>query len=963
MAELEPFELSVLAPPGGNGRRLWLSAVSRLGAVHGVPRRLQGTMRTAFDGAAGTFGQRVRTARPDPQWALELGWDLAELVFGVPEIDSLFRRTRGAAQERGRQLLVRIQAAPTSAATIPWELLADPEAARTAAGAHLAFSPDTHVVRTARARTYSVRAEPVALPLNVLLVLANPEDQANDNEVPFDLYEERRALLSELELLVTRGLLVVDVEDQPNVERLRRRIGARERGYHVVHYLGHARSSQLKLEDGDRQARWVDADDFNRVLRACPDLRLVFYAGCSTATNPDQRDEWPEALSIAERTVRDAATTVVGMQAELPFRTEQLLTRFFYQALASGQSVAQALKLGRAAVRDDDLVGGGLLDWAVPCLYASGTPDRIIDAAGTASPPPVVRPRAELRLDLTEPDREFFARQVELRRVLDVLCRRRSPRVLWVVGPPMAGKTRLVARALDELDDVAAVLYVRTGRLLNTEDGTAHAKGPVEELCDLVVELLARCGCSQRERDPNWDALEWWDRLIEDLTDTALVVVMDDVDELDGANPADVRRLGRAISRLVQRRTYARVALVGRAPRDGWLDQRAGAFTTVQTVQPLGFQDVWQWIRRNRPGLVRYGFEALACHYATLPSLEQWSELAQVLAANPLADLGAAVAELAPPPAAPAAAAPKPATGDPLRLAVAGLFLTGREAEFAQAATGFASLHGVGGRVVTADARDTTASIAELVQLPSPFRGVGPYEPKVIEWLRTVAGSDIDIVLLDYGTPQRTPEEEAAIDALLAKGALLVAAGGNSLEPSWPAWYPDVLAVGALEANAHGQQVAPYSYRDPGAGKPEVFAPVSLQGTPFAALLPPELGPDPRGSSMAAMNAVSTALVVWTANRSLSAADVRQVLVDSAVPLDAADPYGPRCLDVDAALARARTVVVRGVIEEKSQSRESVVAATGLHPNVVDDLLKKLQTEGKVARHATADGTQYRAVS
>ena len=68
------------------------------------------------------------------------------------------------------------------------------------------------------------------------------------------------------------------------------------------------------------------------------------------------------------------------MQAVLPFRTERLFTRFFYQGIVSGYSVAGAMRLARGATRGDRHVGGDLLDWSVPVLFVGGSePGPLVD--------------------------------------------------------------------------------------------------------------------------------------------------------------------------------------------------------------------------------------------------------------------------------------------------------------------------------------------------------------------------------------------------------------------------------------------------------------------------------------------------------------------------------------------------------------------------------------------------------
>ena len=309
---------------------------------------------------------RTRFSTPRPFHGVDAGTALRDLVFGEPEIVSLFHRSRGAAADQGRQLVVRVLAAPSRLAQVPWELILDPEG-----GTHqfLTLAPDAHIVRAARSRTYPVPSTLLQPPLNVLLLLSSPvRSMQEDDSMSFDLFEEKRNLLQELEALQDSDILHIDVEEHPTLENLRRRIGSRRGGYHIVHYLGHAAPGGLYLEDRVGRTTLVPAESFTELLRLCPQLRLSLFAGCETARAPAPPatpiQEWRQGLSTAEQCVRVSCPTVVGMRAVLPFRTEWLFAHFFYQGLASGYAIVDAVRLARAAIRGDEFVGGELLDWA-----------------------------------------------------------------------------------------------------------------------------------------------------------------------------------------------------------------------------------------------------------------------------------------------------------------------------------------------------------------------------------------------------------------------------------------------------------------------------------------------------------------------------------------------------------------------------------------------------------------------
>jgi len=321
-AEFEPFDLSVL--DAGHRAGIWLSASSRLGAVNAVPRKGPRYQLAELQNDADWFRSAIRKGESVADQGARFGGQLRDLVFSADEVALLFRRTRGAASAASKPLLVRLLAAPEPVAALPWELLRAPDDPATP----LVFAPDVHFVRAARDRRYPLRLAPVAPPLHVLLVLSNPQGSDAD-DTPFDHYEEGRKLRAALDELVERGVALVDVVDRPSVDALRRNIGGRERGYHVLHYLGHARPDALKLEGPTGSPSWVSSDNFNALLRTNPGLRLAFFAGCRTASlaTPTTDGEFAGQLSIADRWVRDACQTVVGMQAVLPFRAEQVMTR------------------------------------------------------------------------------------------------------------------------------------------------------------------------------------------------------------------------------------------------------------------------------------------------------------------------------------------------------------------------------------------------------------------------------------------------------------------------------------------------------------------------------------------------------------------------------------------------------------------------------------------------------------
>ena len=216
-------------------------------------------------------------------------------------------------------------------------------------------------------------------------------------------------------------------------------------------------------------------------------------------------------------------------------------------------------------------------------------------------------------------------------------------------------------------------------------------------------------------------------------------------------------------------------------------------------------------------------------------------------------------------------------------------------------------------------------------------------------------------MLLDYGWTIHLPWQETVTperQALkkLSHRALLIAAGGNTDpnspkdEATAPAIYPEVLAVGPI--NAEGR-LQPYAEWTPKLSKPDLFMPDELIGTTLEGALArdrPQSAALFGGSSFAALHAVGAAILVWSTLPDLSPGEVRNLLRRASRPVEIRSERQPLALTVQAAVAEARREVVRQDLREGPCSLQTLAAISGLDLRLVSHSLDALVANGEVRR-------------
>jgi tetratricopeptide (TPR) repeat protein len=263
--------------------------------------------------------------------------------------------------------------AATRLLALPWELLHDSKS-------YLFQGARPVRVRRRIPGIEALDVPVVATPIRILLVTARPEDDSCG-------YLDHRAsalpLVEAMESLP--GLVRIHVLSPPTLSALRAELDrARDekKPYHVVHFDGHGVFNRevglgglcfenpedtSKLEQ--RRHVTVFTNDLGPLLRDHR-IPLVFLEACQTA----QAEKASE--SVASELLKVGVASVVAMSHSVLVETARRFVEAFYDALASGRRVGDAMLAGQRQLKDDTfrgrIFGAGELrleDWFVPVLY------------------------------------------------------------------------------------------------------------------------------------------------------------------------------------------------------------------------------------------------------------------------------------------------------------------------------------------------------------------------------------------------------------------------------------------------------------------------------------------------------------------------------------------------------------------------------------------------------------------
>lgn len=279
------------------------------------------------------------------------------LLGGV--IGECFQAARRRAKAEERRLPIRLSIMDPTLATLPWEFMFDPIQED-----YLALSRQTPLVRYLEVADKPTPCK-VLRPLRILALASSPRDAAL---AQLDVAREQQRINDALAELCKQRAVEIHWLSINRVAELQRVLN--NGPWHVFHFVGHGgydeRQSEgtLLLQDDAGQPLHLSASKLAQLLHDHFSLRLVVLNACETGLG----DPMSLYSSTAARLVQRGVPAVVAMQYPISDQAGTIFAARFYDMLATGGDVDEALTEARKAV---NIQLNNSIEWATPMLVTS----------------------------------------------------------------------------------------------------------------------------------------------------------------------------------------------------------------------------------------------------------------------------------------------------------------------------------------------------------------------------------------------------------------------------------------------------------------------------------------------------------------------------------------------------------------------------------------------------------------
>lgn len=326
-------------------------------------RELAASVLASAGTSASAFSTLERPVR-------DVGRNLFEALF-TNRVYGRYTASLSRAGSRGEPLRVVLRLHDAELAGVPWETLFDARR-----GEYLCQREP--LVRYVEAAQPSAPLS-VFGPLRILGMVAAPSDLPT-----LDTAVERRRLDDALGDLVDQGMVEMVWVESGSWNALQAQLMTGP--WHVLHVIAHGgvgdKGGVLTLENESTGASTpVSAQHLARLLHACrPVPRLVVLNACSSGeSSPDDL-----LSSTAAALVHSGVSSAFAMQFPVTDPAALAFSRGFYQALAQGIAVDEAVRLGRIAIEG---TSEHTLEWVAPVIYLRTDNTRLFELTSVASAP------------------------------------------------------------------------------------------------------------------------------------------------------------------------------------------------------------------------------------------------------------------------------------------------------------------------------------------------------------------------------------------------------------------------------------------------------------------------------------------------------------------------------------------------------------------------------------------------
>jgi tetratricopeptide (TPR) repeat protein len=414
-----------------------------------------------------------------------------------------------AAVRNGQRGLLTLGTDDAEVLAQPWELLRDSKGPLTFQGV---------TVRRQLTGVRPVAERRLSPPLRVVLIVSRPKDTG--------FIDPRNSIPPVLDALdeLPAGMVEVAFCEPPTLPRLEEMISEANdrvrRPFHIVHFDGHGTYlpktgvGALAFENDHEQTELITGSRLGDLL-ARQGVPLAILEACRGADLSDR----PVFGSLAPALLQRGVGSVIAFSHSVHVQAAKLFVERFYQKLARGKTVGQALEETRTKLYADRkrwLHQGpnpptiDLEDWFIPQLYQVGDDPALFTQSDAAATAPRRRRTVSLPGFPPEPMYRFHGRAKELLE-LERAFRRHPAVVLHGMGG--MGKTALSREA--------AHWWLRTGRFEKAVFCSFEQHRGAESVVQELGKALEGDAFSSLSAD------EQWRRAIELFHDRRVLLVWD----------------------------------------------------------------------------------------------------------------------------------------------------------------------------------------------------------------------------------------------------------------------------------------------------------------------------------------------------------------------------------------------------------------------------------------------------